>query len=60
MMMGTAGELPKAPEKPTQFIEDMTDAERAEAVGVIYITGLENKTIRIMKYLYNLTFHYYD
>ena len=35
--MGTAGELPKAPEKPTQFIEDMTDAERAEAVRVVFI-----------------------
>lgn len=32
MMMGTAGELPKAPPKPVQFLEDMTDAEVAEAV----------------------------
>ncbi|KAI7850419.1 hypothetical protein BDC45DRAFT_243660 [Circinella umbellata] len=40
MMMGTAGELPKAPEKPTQFIEDMTDAERAEALDIP--AGLEN------------------
>ena len=32
MMMGTAGELPKPPEKPTQFLEDMTDAQVAEAV----------------------------
>ncbi|KAG2219271.1 hypothetical protein INT45_000047 [Circinella minor] len=40
MMMGTAGELPKAPEKPTQFIEDMTDAEKAEALEIP--AGLEN------------------
>ena len=33
MMMGTAGELPKPPEKPTQFLEDMTDAQVAEAVS---------------------------
>lgn len=32
MMMGTAGELPKPPPKPVQFLEDMTDAEVAEAV----------------------------
>lgn len=29
MMMGTAGELPKAPEKPTKFLEDMTDTQIA-------------------------------
>jgi ubiquitin carboxyl-terminal hydrolase 14 len=34
MMMGTAGELPKPPPKPVQFLEDMTDAEVAEAVSV--------------------------
>lgn len=32
MMMGTAGELPKPPPKPTQFLEDMTETEVAEAV----------------------------
>lgn len=32
MMMGTAGELPKAPPKPVQFLEDMTDAEVMNAV----------------------------
>ncbi|KAL2913571.1 deubiquitinating enzyme [Polyrhizophydium stewartii] len=32
MMMGTAGELPKAPEKPVVFMEDMTDAQIAQAV----------------------------
>ncbi|KAI9320771.1 hypothetical protein BX666DRAFT_2150088 [Dichotomocladium elegans] len=40
MMMGTAGELPKPPEKPTQFLEDMTDAEMAEALDIP--AGLEN------------------
>lgn len=33
MMMGTAGELPKAPPKPVQFLEDMTDAEVMTAVS---------------------------
>jgi hypothetical protein len=33
MMMGTAGELPKAPPKPVQFLEDMTDAEVMNAVS---------------------------
>lgn len=32
MMMGTAGELPKPPEQPIQFLEDMTEAQVAEAV----------------------------
>ncbi|KAG9290938.1 hypothetical protein G9A89_011088 [Geosiphon pyriformis] len=32
MMMGTAGELPKAPLKPTQFVETMTDRELADAL----------------------------
>eukprot|EP00842_Homolaphlyctis_polyrhiza_P003139 jgi/Hompol1/3826/HPOL_003366-RA len=32
MMMGTVGELPKAPEKPVQFMEDMTDAQIAQAL----------------------------
>ncbi|KAI7876089.1 cysteine proteinase [Lichtheimia hyalospora FSU 10163] len=40
MMMGTAGELPKPPEKPTQFLEDMTDAQVAEALEIP--AGLEN------------------
>ena len=31
-MMGTAGELPKAPEKPIVFMEDLTDAEISKAV----------------------------
>ncbi|KAI9470587.1 MAG: hypothetical protein EXX96DRAFT_602870 [Benjaminiella poitrasii] len=40
MMMGTAGELPKPPPKPVQFLEDMTDAEVAEALDIP--PGLEN------------------
>ena len=33
-MMGTAGEQSiKAPEKPIQFVEDMTDAQIARAVS---------------------------
>ena len=48
-MMGSATELPKAPEKKTVFIEDMTDAERATAVSfclyfqsTIYLTYQDN------------------
>jgi ubiquitin carboxyl-terminal hydrolase 14 len=33
MVIGAAGPLPKAPEKPTVFLEDMDDAELASAVG---------------------------
>ncbi|ORE09033.1 cysteine proteinase [Rhizopus microsporus var. microsporus] len=40
MMMGTAGELPKPPPKPVQFLEDMTDAEVMEALDIP--PGLEN------------------
>ena len=36
-MMGSATELPKAPEKKTVFVEDMTDAERASAVSHIFV-----------------------
>lgn len=36
MMMGTAGELPKAPPKPVQFLEDMTDAEVMNAVRLLF------------------------
>ncbi|KAF9261991.1 cysteine proteinase [Marasmius fiardii PR-910] len=34
MVIGTAGELPKAPEKPTVFLEDMDDEELAGALDV--------------------------
>lgn len=40
MMMGTAGELPKPPPKPVQFLEDMTEAEVMEALDIP--PGLEN------------------
>ncbi|KAI8048039.1 uncharacterized protein B0P05DRAFT_519510 [Gilbertella persicaria] len=40
MMMGTAGELPKPPPKPVQFLEDMSDAQVAEALDIP--PGLEN------------------
>ncbi|KAK9761803.1 deubiquitinating enzyme [Basidiobolus ranarum] len=40
MMMGTAGELPKAPEKPVVFMEDMSDNELARALEVPM--GLQN------------------
>ncbi|KAI9088744.1 hypothetical protein DFS34DRAFT_421316 [Phlyctochytrium arcticum] len=32
MMMGTAGELPKAPDQPIQFMEDMSDSQIAKAL----------------------------
>ncbi|KAL1928924.1 hypothetical protein VTP01DRAFT_1983 [Rhizomucor pusillus] len=40
MMMGTAGELPKAPAQPVKFLEDMTNAEVAEALKIP--PGFEN------------------
>lgn len=33
MVVGTAGELPKPPEEPIKFLEDMNDTELADAVG---------------------------
>ncbi|KAH6575861.1 hypothetical protein BASA60_004800 [Batrachochytrium salamandrivorans] len=33
-MMGTVGELPKPPEKSTQFVEDMSDSQLAQAMKV--------------------------
>ncbi|KAJ1658006.1 deubiquitinating enzyme [Dispira simplex] len=40
MMMGTAGELPKAPEKKVMFMEDMSDAQLYKAYDIP--GGLEN------------------
>ncbi|KAI9287697.1 hypothetical protein BC943DRAFT_302834 [Umbelopsis sp. AD052] len=40
MMMGTAGELPKAPPKPVVFLEDMSDKQLAQALDIP--AGLEN------------------
>lgn len=33
MMMGSAGEIPQAPEKKTVFVEDMTESQLASAVS---------------------------
>ncbi|KAJ2632828.1 deubiquitinating enzyme, partial [Coemansia sp. RSA 1694] len=40
MMMGTAGELPKAPLQPVKFMEDMTENEVAQALAIP--AGLSN------------------
>ncbi|KAJ2761762.1 deubiquitinating enzyme [Coemansia sp. BCRC 34490] len=34
MMMGTVGELPKAPVQPVKFVEDMSEAEMAQALAI--------------------------
>jgi ubiquitin carboxyl-terminal hydrolase 14 len=36
MVIGAAGPLPKAPEKPTVFLEDMDDEDLAGAVSIGY------------------------
>ncbi|KAH9821002.1 ubiquitin C-terminal hydrolase [Melampsora americana] len=40
MVIGTAGELPKAPTQPIVFMEDMTDTQLAEVIT--FPAGLEN------------------
>jgi ubiquitin carboxyl-terminal hydrolase 14 len=35
MMIGSAGELPKAPVAAVQFVEDMTDTQLAQAVSFL-------------------------
>ncbi|EGG01722.1 ubiquitin C-terminal hydrolase [Melampsora larici-populina 98AG31] len=40
MVIGTAGELPKAPSQPIVFMEDMTDTQLAEVIT--FPAGLEN------------------
>ncbi|KAF9221830.1 cysteine proteinase [Gyrodon lividus] len=40
MVIGTAGELPKPPEKPIVFLEDMDESEMAEALAMP--VGLKN------------------
>ncbi|KAF9037349.1 cysteine proteinase [Hymenopellis radicata] len=40
MVIGAAGELPKPPEKPVTFLEDMEDQELAEALAIP--SGLKN------------------
>jgi ubiquitin carboxyl-terminal hydrolase 14 len=43
MVIGTAGELPKAPTAPVTFLEDMTESELAEATNVkVGLTNLGN------------------
>ncbi|KIJ25309.1 hypothetical protein M422DRAFT_785614 [Sphaerobolus stellatus SS14] len=43
MVIGAAGELPKAPEKPVVFLEDMDDTELAEALKIpVGLTNLGN------------------
>lgn len=44
MVIGTAGELPKPPSEKVVFLEDMTDAELADAVrspGLRIVTELD-------------------
>jgi hypothetical protein len=33
MMMGTAGEIPRAPEMPVVFLEDLDDKQAAKSVS---------------------------
>jgi ubiquitin carboxyl-terminal hydrolase 14 len=43
MVIGTAGELPKPPEEPIKFLEDMNDTELADALGMpVGLTNLGN------------------
>ena len=39
LMMGSADALPTAPEQKTQFIEDMTDAQVAQAVRLFSLSS---------------------
>lgn len=36
MVIGSAGELPKAPTGPVTFLEDMTESQIAQAVSVLF------------------------
>jgi ubiquitin carboxyl-terminal hydrolase 14 len=37
MVIGAAGPLPKAPEKPIVFLEDMDEADLASAVSTLFV-----------------------
>jgi len=55
MVIGTAGELPKAPSGPITFLEDMTDSQLAEATRLkVGLTNLGNtcylnSTLQVMR-----------
>lgn len=55
MVIGTAGELPKAPPAPVTFLEDMTDSQMAEATQLkVGLTNLGNtcylnSTLQVMR-----------
>jgi hypothetical protein len=40
MVVGAAGELPKPPDEPIKFLEDMNDTELADAVGPMLLVCL--------------------
>ena len=42
MLIGTADELPKAPEKPQVFMEDLSEDQAMELTQAAYPPGLEN------------------
>ncbi|KIK95193.1 hypothetical protein PAXRUDRAFT_779329 [Paxillus rubicundulus Ve08.2h10] len=46
-VIGTAGELPKPPEKPTVFLEDMDDSEIAEAVGLPFSISIGHRPLTL-------------